>query len=315
MFYDSVKVENNSEEIYYEDIDFDHEEGETGSENGDKASETDYDIKIYLREIAKVPLLSREKEMEYARRISEGDNEAKIKLTKANLRLVVNIAKRYINCGLPFLDLVQEGNLGLMKAVEKFDVKRECKFSTYAIWWIRQGITRALADKARTIRIPVHTMDAIKLLIKHHQRLLQENKREPNLQELAKSMGVSVKKIQELLNVIKNPISMEQPMAEFGNYSIVDYIEDKQCVSALDKIINDNLRDQIQKVLHTLTEREKSVIEMRFGLSGSLEEKTLEEVGDYFKLSRERIRQIQHKAMARLKDPGRLKPLYDFVRN
>ena len=281
---------------------------------GNNISETDYDVKIYLREIAKVPLLSRKKEREYAQKIAMGDKKAKSDMTTANLRLVVNIAKRYINCGLPFLDLVQEGNLGLMKAVDKFDVSRECKFSTYAIWWIRQGITRALADKARTIRIPVHTMDAIKLLIKTHQRLLQENKREPDINELATAMGVSVKKVQELSNVIKNPISVEQPISEFGNYSIIDYMEDKQNMSALDKIINENLSQEIQKVLDTLSEREKSVVEMRFGI-GSHGNKTLEEVGDRFNLSRERIRQIQHKAMSRLKEPERGKPLQDFINN
>ena len=291
---------------------FDLNKNEPAEEN--KLNGTDYDVKIYLREIAKVPLLSRQKEKEYAERIAKGDKKAKSEMTKANLRLVVNIAKRYINCGLPFLDLVQEGNLGLMKAVEKFDLSRECKFSTYAIWWIRQGITRALADKARTIRIPVHTMDAIKSLIKTHQKLLQENKREPDIQEIATTMGISIKKVQELSNVIKNPISVEQPVAEFGNYSIIDYMEDKQSISALDKIIKENLSQQIQKVLHTLTEREKSVVEMRFGI-GIQENKTLEEVGDRFNLSRERIRQIQHKAMSRLKEPARLKPLHEFINN
>ncbi|MGA1868883.1 MAG: RNA polymerase sigma factor RpoD/SigA [bacterium] len=279
-----------------------------------KASETNNEIKIYLREIAKVPLLSRKEEKEYALRIAQGDTYAKSEMTKANLRLVVNIAKKYINCGLPFLDLIQEGNLGLMKAVEKFDVKRKCKFSTYAIWWIRQGITRAIAEKSQTIRVPVHTMDAVKSLLKHTQKFLQNNHREPDNKELAKSMKISIEKVEELKNIIKSPISIEEPINELGNYNIVDYIEDKQYVSALDRLINDNLSEQIRKVLHTLPERERNVIKLRFGI-GVPTTKTLNEVGDQFHLSRERVRQLQQRALARLKEPERLKPLYDFFGN
>ena len=309
MLYKNNKLEL-VEGIKKNDLDFSPEE----SFEGTKASETDNDIKIYLREIAKVSLLSRKEEKEYALRIAKGDRQAKSEMIKANLRLVVNVAKKYINCGLPFLDLIQEGNLGLMKAVDKFDVDRKCKFSTYAIWWIRQGVTRAIAEKSQTIRVPVHTMDAVKSLLKHRQKFLQSNHREPDINELAEFMNIPVKKVRELKNIIKNPISIEEPISEFGNYNIIDYIEDKQYVSALNKIINENLKDQINKVLSTLPEREKNVIEMRFGI-GFSGAKTLNEVGDRFHLSRERVRQLQQRAISKLKEPERLKPLYDFFKN
>jgi RNA polymerase primary sigma factor len=276
-------------------------------------AETDHQIKLYLREIGKVALLTREQEKDLGKRIADGDEKAKAELIEANLRLVVSIAKKYTNSGLPFMDLVQEGNIGLIKAVEKFDYHRGCKFSTYAIWWIRQAITRALADKARIIRIPVHTLDAIKSMLKAHQRLMQDRKKEPNLQDIADEMGASVTKVRELLGVIKIPISVETPIDEFGNSSISDYIEDKKGSSPVDWVIKQSLCEEIQHILETLSEREKKIIEMRFGI-GTYQERTLEEIGRYFHLTRERIRQIEENALQRLKKPRCVCPLLDFVK-
>ncbi len=287
-------------------------EVETKEAESGFVEETDNQVRVYLKEIGKVPLLGKDEEIELAKRIAVGDEKAKELLIKANLRLVVSIAKKYINSGLPFLDLVQEGNIGLMKAVEKFDHTKGCKFSTYAIWWIRQSITRALADKGRTIRIPVHTLDAIKNMMKSHQRLTQEMKKEPTVSEIALDMGVPPQKIHELVGIIKNPISVETPIDELGNYNIVDYIEDKNSISPMDMVFDFNLIEQIQKVLKTLTKREKTIIEMRYGI-GSHKEQTLEEIGKYFHLTRERIRQIEEKALQRLKQPNRISPLADFV--
>ncbi|MCL6582118.1 MAG: sigma-70 family RNA polymerase sigma factor [bacterium] len=292
--------------------DCDLEDLEAKDEDSVILEETDNQVRVYLKEIGKVPLLDKNEEIELAKRIAQGDQEAKELLIKANLRLVVSIAKKYINSGLPFLDLVQEGNIGLMKAVEKFDYRKGCKFSTYAIWWIRQSITRALADKGRTIRIPVHTLDAIKNMMKSHQRLTQEMKKEPTIAEIAADMGVSVQKIHELIGIIKNPISVETPIDELGNYNIVDYIEDKNSASPIDTVFDVNLIEQIQKVLKTLTKREKTIIEMRYGI-GTHKEQTLEEIGKYFHLTRERIRQIEEKALQRLKQPNRISPLLDFI--
>ena len=274
--------------------------------------ECDNQVRSYLREIGRVPLLSKEQEITIAKSIAEGNEKAKELLIKANLRLVVSIAKKYLNSGLPFLDLVQEGNIGLMKAVDKFDYRKGCKFSTYAIWWIRQSITRALADKGRTIRIPVHTLDAIKTMMKSHQKLMQKMKKEPTLSEIAYDMGVPVQKIYNLVGIIKNPISVETPLDELGNYNIVDYIEDKNSASPMDIVIDCNLIEQMQKVLKTLTKREKIIIEMRYGI-GNNKEQTLEEIGRYFHLTRERIRQIEERALQRLKQPNRITPLMDFI--
>lgn len=274
--------------------------------------EYDNQVRTYLREIGRVSLLTKEEEIDIAKRMDGGDEKAKELLIKANLRLVVSIAKKYVNSGLPFLDLVQEGNIGLMKAVEKFDYRKGCKFSTYAIWWIRQSITRALADKGRTIRIPVHTLDAIKTMMKSHQKIMQKRKKEPTLSEIAYEMGVSLQKICELVGIIKNPISVETPLDDTGNYNIVDYIEDKSNASPMEMILDSNLIDQIQKVLKTLTKREKAVIEMRYGI-GTYKEQTLEEIGKCFNLTRERIRQIEERALQRLKQPSRIIPLIDFI--
>jgi RNA polymerase primary sigma factor len=305
-----------------EDASDDNEEdllGYTGDDLEDNTEETeniesDHQIKLYLREIGKVSLLTRDQEENLGRRIAKGDERAKAELIEANLRLVVSIAKKYTNCGLPFMDLVQEGNIGLIKAVEKYDYNRGCKFSTYAIWWIRQAITRALADKARIIRIPVHTLDAIKSMIKAHQRLVQDMKKEPSLKDIAGEMGVSVKKVRELLSVIKIPISVETPIDEFGNSSISDYIEDKRGASPVEFVIKQNLSEEVQNILDTLSEREKKIIEMRFGI-GTNKEKTLEEIGRCFHLTRERIRQIEETALQRLKNPKCIFPLLDFVQN
>jgi RNA polymerase primary sigma factor len=326
--YDSYRLllEGNTSSNCLDDLDIEREVFEESSE--DEADpepnlefeensqrlldECDNQVRAYLREIGKIPLLTKEDEVALAKRIARGDNEAKELLIKANLRLVVSIAKKYVSSGLPFLDLVQEGNIGLMKAVEKFDHHKGCKFSTYAIWWIRQSITRALADKGRTIRIPVHTLDAIKAMMKSHQKLMQRMKKEPTLSEIADDMEVPLQKIYELVGIIKNPISVETPIDELGNYNIVDYIEDKNNASPMDTILDGNLIEQIQKVLKTLTKREKIIIEMRYGI-GTNREQTLEEIGKYFHLTRERIRQIEERALQRLKQPNRITPLMDFV--
>jgi len=294
------------EEKLLEHIEHEHEELAN--------QESDHQIKLYLKEIGKVSLLTREQENDLGRRIADGDEKAKAELIEANLRLVVSIAKKYANNGLPFMDLVQEGNIGLIKAVEKFDYNRGCKFSTYAIWWIRQAITRALADKARIIRIPVHTLDAIKSMLKAHQRLMQDKQKEPSLQDIADAMGVGLAKVQELLGIIKIPISVETPIDEFGNSCLSDYIEDKKGASPIERVIRQNLTEEIQHILDTLSEREKKILEMRFGI-GSNKEKTLEEIGKYFQLTRERIRQIEENALQRLKKPNSVHPLLDFVQN
>ncbi|MGA1824033.1 MAG: RNA polymerase sigma factor RpoD/SigA [bacterium] len=265
-----------------------------------------YGLKIYLEEIAKVPLLSREKEREYAEKIARGDTEAKSDLARANLRLVVSTARKFLNCGLSFLDLIQEGNIGLMRAVEKFDLRYECKFSTYAIWWIKQAITRALANTTRTVRIPLHTLEALNLLKKRQERFIKDNQRTPNDIDMAEAMGISIKRVHELLNLINNTISIEEPVFESSDFSIIDYIEDKHTVSPLDEAINHNLRERIQYVFLSLTKAEKEVIELRYGI-GNSGEKTLSEVGEYLMLSRERIRQIQQQAIIKLRKHEKLK--------
>ena len=311
--------DNNSKLQLIADIDDKTSDMEFNSQEEVPLSEKSYnngnnDIKHYLNQIAEIPLLSKKEEKEYARMIAGGDNNAKAEMTKANLRLVVNIAKKYVNSGLPFQDLIQEGNLGLMRAVDKFDAGRDYKFSTYAIWWIRQRITRALAEKIRIIRIPTHATDKLNSLRKQYRRLIKEKKREPKIHELAGAMGISEKKVQDFLNFVKSTISIEKPIYESANFNIIDYIPDERSVSALDVMINESLKEQIEKVLNTLPEIEKNIIEMRFGL-GTGEIKTLDEVGDKYHLSKERIRQIQHKALDKLKEPQRLKLLNDFIQN
>ncbi|MBW2975309.1 sigma-70 family RNA polymerase sigma factor [Candidatus Woesearchaeota archaeon] len=305
----------------------------TPSHNGSYNNpNTDPDLKIYLREIGKIPLLNRKKEQEYAKRIARGDEEAKTKMIEANLRLVVNIAKKYANCGLPILDLIQEGNLGLMKAVNKFDLKYGCKFSTYSIWWIRQGITKALADQGKTIRIPVHTQDTIRLLIKQKKRLIKEGI-DPDYKTLAELTGIKEKRIHELLGqyIPRETESLASPVGEQENICLIYYIEDKNTPSALYKIILKEVIEDFRKAIEHFPYREKDIICMRYlGLrynefknNGNefKEPKTLKEVGEYFGLSRERIRQLQNKVLSDfrfyfIKDGGyQEKPLSLFKKN
>ncbi|MGA1870813.1 MAG: RNA polymerase sigma factor RpoD/SigA [bacterium] len=295
------------------DSDYDSEAEEL-RERG-SAHERNRNIKAYFREISKIPLLSKEKEKEYLLRIAHGDKETKEKMIEANLRLVVNIAKKYVNRGLPFSDLIQEGNIGLIKAVEKFDVVFNVRFSTYATWWIRQSIIRALVNKVGTVRIPVHTAEERKLLIKVREKLRVKNQKEPALHELAEALNMSVEKIQQLLNSLHESIHMEELLIDTNNQKRNSYVmEDKQKISALDKLISDDLKEEIQKVLCALPKREQRVIEMRFGFESS-EGKTLEEVGDKYHLSRERIRQIQNQALLMLKHAHNIRPLFDFLKN
>ena len=257
-------------------------------------------VKVYLKEIGRVPLLTPEEEIELAIRISEDDQEAKKRLAEANLRLVVSIAKRYVGRGMQFLDLIQEGNLGLIKAVDKFDYTKGYKFSTYATWWIRQAITRAIADQARTIRVPVHMVETINKLNRISRQLLQEKGREATNEELAEAMGISVEKIREVKKIAQDPISLETPIGEKEDSHLGDFIEDHETVAPDDAAGSILLREQIEELLQSLTDRERQVLELRFGLKDG-KTRTLEEVGKYFDVTRERIRQIEGKALVKLK--------------
>ena len=263
-------------------------------------------VKMYLKDIGKVPLLSADDEIELARKMMDGDESAKRELSVANLRLVVSIAKRYVGRGMQFLDLIQEGNLGLMKAVEKFDYQKGFKFSTYATWWIRQAITRAIADQARTIRIPVHMVETINKLNRISRQLLQENGREATNEELAKAMGVSLAKIREVKKIAQDPISLETPIGEKEDSHLGDFIEDHEAIAPDDAAGSILLREQIEELLTGLTERERQVLELRFGLKDG-KTRTLEEVGKYFDVTRERIRQIEGKALSKLKKTAKNK--------
>ena len=269
-------------------------------------------VRMYLKEIGKVPLLSPEEEIEYARRMSEGDEEAKRKLTEANLRLVVSIAKRYVGRGMLFLDLIQEGNLGLIKAVEKFDYVKGFKFSTYATWWIRQAITRAIADQARTIRIPVHMVETINKLIRVSRQLLQELGREPSPEEIAKEMGMSLEKVREIMKIAQEPVSLETPIGEEEDSHLGDFIPDDDAPAPSEAASFMLLKEQLMDVLNTLTPREEKVLRLRFGLEDG-RPRTLEEVGGVFDVTRERIRQIEAKALRKLRHPSRSKKLKDFL--
>ncbi len=269
-------------------------------------------VRMYLKEIGRVPLLTAEDEVELAKRIEEGDEEAKRRLAEANLRLVVSIAKRYVGRGMLFLDLIQEGNLGLIKAVEKFDYRKGYKFSTYATWWIRQAITRAIADQARTIRIPVHMVETINKLIRVQRHLLQELGREPTAEEIAEEMDVSVDRVREILKVAQEPVSLETPIGEEADSHLADFIEDEDAEAPADAASFLLLREQIGEVLSSLTPREKRVLELRFGL-GDGRARTLEEVGQVFGVTRERIRQIEAKALRKLRHPSRSKKLKDYL--
>lgn len=272
-------------------------------------------VRMYLKEIGKVPLLvDAAEEMELSRRMSEGDEKAKQKLVEANLRLVVSIAKKYMGKGLVFLDLIQEGNLGLMKAVSKFDYTKGYKFSTYATWWIRQAITRAIADQARTIRIPVHMVETIHKVTKVSRRMLQEQGREVSDEEIAKEMGMSADKVREIMKIAQDPISLETPIGEEEDSHIGDFIEDRETPAPADAASYALLREQLNEVLHTLQPREENVLKLRFGLEDG-RPRTLEEVGKQFNITRERIRQIEVKALRKLRHPSRSKKLKDFLDN
>ena len=275
-------------------------------------SNIDDSVKIYLKDIGRVPLLTGDQEIELAKRMEEGDEEAKRILSEANLRLVVSIAKRYVGRGMQFLDLIQEGNLGLMKAVEKFDYTKGFKFSTYATWWIRQAITRAIADQARTIRIPVHMVETINKQGRATRQLLQRLGREPSAEEIAEYLGCSVERVREIQKIAQDPVSLETPIGEEDDSKMADFIEDESAKSPIDYTAQTMLREQLLAVIETLTPREQEVIRQRYGLNDG-RAKTLEEVGREFKVTRERIRQIEAKALRKLKHPNRSKRLVDFM--
>ena len=269
-------------------------------------------VRMYLKEIGKVPLLSPDEEVDLAKRMNDGDAEARRKLTEANLRLVVSIAKRYVGRGMLFLDLIQEGNLGLIKAVEKFDYEKGFKFSTYATWWIRQAITRAIADQARTIRIPVHTVETINKLIRVSRQLLQELGRDPIPEEIAEEMGLSEDKVREIMKIAQEPVSLETPIGEEEDSHLGDFIPDDDAPAPAEAAAFTLLKEQLMEVLDTLTPREEKVLRLRFGLDDG-RARTLEEVGKEFNVTRERIRQIEAKALRKLRHPSRSKKLKDYL--
>lgn len=269
-------------------------------------------VRMYLKEIGRVPLLTGDEEIKLAQRMEQGDEEAKRRLAEANLRLVVSIAKRYVGRGMLFLDLIQEGNLGLIKAVEKFDYNKGYKFSTYATWWIRQAITRAIADQARTIRIPVHMVETINKLIRVSRQLLQELGREPQPEEIGKEMDISVERVREIMKIAQEPVSLETPIGEEEDSHLGDFIEDQDAQAPAEAASFMLLKEQLEEVLDTLTPREEKVLRLRFGLDDG-RARTLEEVGQHFGVTRERIRQIEAKALRKLRHPSRSKKLKDFL--
>ena len=273
---------------------------------------TDDPVRMYLKEIGKVPLLSPEEELELATRMSQGDEEARHRITEANLRLVVSIAKRYVGRGMLFLDLIQEGNLGLIKAVEKFDHTKGYKFSTYATWWIRQAITRAIADQARTIRIPVHMVETINKVIRVSRQLLQELGHDPSAEEIARELDMPVEKVRDILKISQEPVSLETPIGEEEDSHLGDFIPDEDASEPSEAASFSLLREQLEEVLDTLAPREKKVLELRFGIVDG-RTRTLEEVGKEFNVTRERIRQIEAKALRKLRHPSRSKKLRDFL--
>ena len=269
-------------------------------------------VRMYLKDIGKIDLLSAEREMELAERISLGDQSAKTKLVEANLRLVVSIAKRHVDKGMYFLDLIQEGNLGLMKAVEKFDYRKGYKFSTYATWWIRQSITRAIADQARTIRIPVHMVETIHKVSRTSKQLLQELGRDPTTDEIAERLAIPPERVREILKIAQDPVSLETPVGEEEDSHLGDFVEDTETPTPAENASRSMLQEQLAEVLHTLTPREEEVIRLRYGLADG-HSHTLEEVGSHFHITRERIRQIEAKALRKLRHPGRSKLLKDYL--
>ncbi len=315
-----VEVINENDVDDEEDILFSHEE--ESSEDESELLDDDLSVppgvkindpvRMYLKEIGRVPLLSAEEEVELAKRIEQGDEEAKRRLAEANLRLVVSIAKRYVGRGMLFLDLIQEGNMGLIKAVEKFDYRKGYKFSTYATWWIRQAITRAIADQARTIRIPVHRVETINKLIRVSRQLLQELGREPTPEEIAKEMNLSPEKVREIMKIAQEPVSLETPIGEEDDSHLGDFIPDDDIQAPADAAAYELLKEQLKEVLDTLSDREENVLRLRFGLDDG-RTRTLEEVGKVFGVTRERIRQIEAKALRKLRHPSRSKRLKDFL--
>ncbi|NMB09035.1 MAG: RNA polymerase sigma factor RpoD [Tissierellia bacterium] len=308
-------VGDKEEEILLEtdEIDeVDEEDIEKEDLSAPKGIAVDDPVRMYLKEIGKIPLLTAEEEIELAKRMEAGDEVAKRQLAEANLRLVVSIAKRYVGRGMLFLDLIQEGNLGLMKAVEKFDYKKGYKFSTYATWWIRQSITRAIADQARTIRIPVHMVETINKLVRVQRQLVQELGRDPTPDEIAKEMNMEVEKVREIMKIAQEPVSLETPIGEEEDSHLGDFIEDENALAPADAATFIMLREQLIEVLDTLTPREQKVLRLRFGLDDG-RARTLEEVGKEFDVTRERIRQIEAKALRKLRHPSRSKKLKDFL--
>lgn len=321
-FYDELEVAGieiieGFNEIKSEDLEFTEE---MATENFDSIDDlgltevmlVDDPVKVYLKEIGRVPLLSTEEEMELAVKFSQGDLNAKKRLSEANLRLVVSIAKRYLGRGLQFLDLIQEGNLGLIKAVEKFDYTKGFKFSTYATWWIRQAITRAISDQARTIRIPVHMVESINKVKKTQSLLLHANGHEPSAEEIAEQLNMPLEKIREIMRVAQEPMSLETPIGEEEDSHLGDFIPDDEALAPADAASHALLKEQLSKVLYTLTPREEKVLRLRFGLEDG-RSRTLEEVGKVFNVTRERIRQIEAKALRKLRHPSRSKKLKDFL--
>ncbi len=306
---DVLRLANDEEDIVLEPEDEEIEEIDYSLPEGISIEDP---VRMYLKEIGKVPLLSIDEEIELAKRMSAGDQEAKKRLAEANLRLVVSIAKRYVGRGMQFLDLIQEGNLGLIKAVEKFDYEKGFKFSTYATWWIRQAITRAIADQARTIRIPVHMVETINKLIRVQRQLVQELGREPFPEEVAKEMNMPVERIREIQKISQEPVSLETPIGEEEDSHLGDFIQDDNIPVPADAAAFTLLKEQLIDVLGTLTDREQKVLRLRFGLDDG-RSRTLEEVGKEFNVTRERIRQIEAKALRKLRHPSRSRKLKDYL--
>lgn len=312
-------MENDISVISESDLDDDSEEDDGGNledilKDDSIAKELTINdpVRMYLKEIGKISLLSLDEETELSKKIAEGDEMAKNRLAESNLRLVVSIAKRYVGRGMLFLDLIQEGNIGLMKAVEKFDATKGYKFSTYATWWIRQAITRAIADQARTIRVPVHMVETINKLSRFQRQLTLELNREPTDEELAAKMGMSPEKIREVIKIAQDPVSLETPIGEEEDSHLGDFVPDESNMSPEDFTVHEMLKEEISDVLLTLTEREEQVLRLRFGLDDG-SSKTLEEVGQMFGVTRERIRQIEAKALRKLRHPSRSRKLKDFL--
>lgn len=307
-----MNEEPDEDKLIMESEDEDEEDLENIDLSVPEGVSTEDPVRMYLKEIGKVPLLTADQETELAKRMEQGDWEARKQLAEANLRLVVSIAKRYVGRGMLFLDLIQEGNLGLIKAVEKFDYRKGYKFSTYATWWIRQAITRAIADQARTIRIPVHMVETINKLIRVSRQLLQEYGREPTADEIAKEMDMPVEKVREILKISLDPVSLETPIGEEEDSHLGDFIPDENVPVPADAATFTLLREQLEEVLDTLTEREQKVLILRFGLEDG-RARTLEEVGKEFNVTRERIRQIEAKALRKLRHPSRSRKLRDYL--